>query len=302
VESASEIDYGAADVWERLAETDRRSPAEAVRQAGWNRCEPEWRWQHRLPDFDVWAVTKGTGHARLGDIEVTVRAGTLLMLRPGDVIDATHDPSDPLQVGNVHYHYRDEPPPDLLPPRIMQLTEPALIADRLRVIIAAAHRRDGSGLPQASAELRAMIMEIHVQAARSVNALLPPLDPRIRIAINTVHNRLAERPTLAEMATAARLAPDTFSRLFRSETGRTFREYCVAARVERARELLTESGLNIAEVARALGYTDYRLFARQFAQLNGGRPPSRWRGSVRTEPVAPTSGSVPQDHGSRRRG
>ncbi|MEV0291156.1 AraC family transcriptional regulator [Kribbella sp. NPDC050820] len=101
----------------------------------------------------------------------------------------------------------------------------------------------------------------------------------MRIAINMLRSRLDQRRTLAEAAAVAKLAPDTFSRLFRAETGRTFRAYCVAARIERARELLTETALNVTEVAQALGYNDYRLFARQFEQHNQGCPPSRWRGS-----------------------
>jgi transcriptional regulator GlxA family with amidase domain len=103
------------------------------------------------------------------------------------------------------------------------------------------------------------------------------MDPRLLIATELIRRRLDERLTLAQVAAAVRLSPDVFSRLFRKGTGRTFRDYCVSARIDRARELLTETALNVAEIARMLGYTDYRLFARQFALHNGDRSPTVWR-------------------------
>jgi AraC-like DNA-binding protein len=272
-----EIDYFGADVWARLDDSARTFRATAGTRANWVRCEPGWRWRFTLRDYDVWAVTRGRGTANVNRRPVAVGAGTVLMLRPGDVIDAQQDESDRLEVGFLHYSFETRPPEELLPPRVVQLPEPAAVWDRLRIAITASRSRDPSGPTQASAELGALIIGIHVQAARSIGALQPRIDVRVRRAIELVHERLAERPTLADAAAAAQLAPDTLSRLFRSELGQTFREYCVAARIGRARELLAETTMNVAEVARALGYADHRLFTRQFASLNAGCPPSTWR-------------------------
>ncbi|MFD7159611.1 helix-turn-helix domain-containing protein [Kribbella sp. NPDC059898] len=248
------------DHWQQLAAAAAENPVRAGVHASWVRCEPGWAWQHRLPDFDLWAVTDGTGTARLAGETVPLSSGTVLMLRPGDEVDATQN--DRLTVGFVHYTYAHPPDPILLAPRVVRLTEPSTVWDRLRTVISAVHRRDSSGPVQASADLAALLIEVHIQAARARGDLPPPLDPRIRLAVNLVRSRLDQRLTLAEAAAVAQLAPDTFSRLFHTETGQTFRAYCVAARLERARDLLTETALNVSEVARALGYTNYRLFAR----------------------------------------
>jgi AraC-like DNA-binding protein len=249
------------------------------RHASWVRCEPGWAWRYRIPDFDLWAVTSGTGLARLAGESIELSAGTVLMLRPGDEVDVDQDEDDRLQVGYCHYDYPTRPDAAVLTPRVVRLTDPAGFSGRLRAVISAVRRDDASGPVQASADLAALLMEMHVQAARSQCALRPAMDHRVRIAIDLLRSRLGRRTTLAEAAGAAKLSPDTFSRLFHTETGRPFREYCVAARIERARELLSETALNVTEVARALGYSDYRLFARQFAQHTQGYPPSRWRGS-----------------------
>lgn len=277
--SAAQADYADPEIWGVLAAAAGTHGPRAGRQASWTRCEPGWAWRYRIPDFDLWAVMAGTGRARLAGESIELSAGTVLMLRPGDEVDVDQDEDDRLEVGYCHYDYPARPQAAVLPPRVVRLTDAAAFSGRLRAVISAVRREDASGPVQASADLAALLMEVHVQAARSHSALPPAIDPRVRIAIDLLRSRLDRRTTLAEAAAAAKLSPDTFSRLFRAETGRTFREYCVATRIERARELLSETALNVTEVAQALGYSDYRLFARQFAQHNHGYPPSHLRGS-----------------------
>ncbi|MBE1592393.1 helix-turn-helix domain-containing protein [Nonomuraea angiospora] len=279
MDAESSADYADPDIWRRLAAAAATHLPRAGRFASWVRCEPGWAWRYRIPDFDLWAVTSGKGVARLAGGSIHLSAGTILMLRPGDEVDVDQDEDDRLHVGYCHYDYPTPPAARLLAPRVVSLTEPSAVWQRLRTVISAIHRRDSSGPVQASADLAALLMEVHIQAARSAGALPPPLDPRVQLATNMLRSRLDQRTTLAEAAAVAKLAPDTFSRLFHAATGRTFRAYCVAVRIERARELLSETALNVTEVAQVLGYTDYRLFARQFAQHNQGCPPSRWRGS-----------------------
>lgn len=270
--------YADPEIWRILAAAAATHVPLAGRSASWVRCEPGWAWQYTIPDFDLWAVTSGIGLATLAGESIDLSPGTVLMLRPGDEVAVDQDEDDRLQVGHCHYDYPHRPDASVLAPRVVSLTDPAGFSGRLRAVISAVHRDDGSGPVQASADLAALLMEVHVQAARSQGALRPVMDPRVRIATDLLSSRLGRRTTLAEAAAAAKLGPDTFSRLFHTETGRTFREYCVAARIERARELLSETALNVTEIAQVLGYTDYRLFARQFAQHSQGRPPSRWRG------------------------
>jgi AraC-like DNA-binding protein len=47
-------------------------------------------------------------------------------------------------------------------------------------------------------------------------------------------------------------------------------------RHEKARELLRATGMNLAQVAEALGYADASTFARAFRRLEGVSP-SAWR-------------------------
>jgi len=67
------------------------------------------------------------------------------------------------------------------------------------------------------------------------------------------------------------------SRLFKQETNLNFMEHVISLRLERARKLLTETGLSIKEIGIAVGYANPRSFNRIFKQYEG-LTPGEYRG------------------------
>jgi two-component system response regulator YesN len=64
------------------------------------------------------------------------------------------------------------------------------------------------------------------------------------------------------------------SRVFKAETGKTFKEYHVGLRIDKAKKLLLEGGLSVREVSDELGYNDYNYFIRMFKKITGRTPSS----------------------------
>lgn len=58
--------------------------------------------------------------------------------------------------------------------------------------------------------------------------------------------------------------PSYLSRLFKAETGKTFSKYLTELRMQKAAELLKESGLKISDVALCVGYNDVSYFIQTF--------------------------------------
>ena len=58
--------------------------------------------------------------------------------------------------------------------------------------------------------------------------------------------------------------PSYLSRLFKSETGKTFSKYLTELRIQKAAELLKESSLKIGDVALCVGYNDVSYFIQTF--------------------------------------
>lgn len=279
-------DYGTAGVWDHLVRLLAHHRPRVSDNCGEVSCEPGWRWRTTLPDFDLWSVLRGRGRAEIvaaGDAVpqvVDLRPGTTLLLRPGDRISAEQDPQGRLRVCFVHHDFADGPPPSaLLLPRVVELADRAAVQDRVRAVVRSVQRDGPSGRALAGLDLAAALLDCHRQLARSAGALPPPLDPRIAPVVDAVRAEPGRRLTLAQAARLARLSTDVFSRRFTAELGESFRTFCVRVRIDRARELLTTTTLGVAEIGRALGYRDHRLFVRQFAD-RCGQSPGAWRAGV----------------------
>jgi AraC-like DNA-binding protein/ligand-binding sensor protein len=100
------------------------------------------------------------------------------------------------------------------------------------------------------------------------------------ILIETVAEMVTRQPsqpfTVGEIAAAARITPNYFSTLFNKYKGQSFSDFVAEKRISMAKELLLDLTLNIAEVARRVGYEDPGYFARRFKQ-KAGMSARQWR-------------------------
>jgi AraC family transcriptional regulator len=87
-----------------------------------------------------------------------------------------------------------------------------------------------------------------------------------------MRDRLAEPLTLAQIAAEAHLSVYHFIRVFRAATGETPHRYLTKLRIERARELLADRDLTIAQVARRCGFAGPGALSTAFLAHVGVRP------------------------------
>jgi AraC-like DNA-binding protein/ligand-binding sensor protein len=102
----------------------------------------------------------------------------------------------------------------------------------------------------------------------------------VRVARELVDQRPDLQFGVKELAAAARVTPNYFSALFHTHVGVPFVTYQTDTRMRRAQKLLADLTLNIAAVARLVGYEDAGYFARRFRQKTGVSP-TRWRNKHR---------------------
>lgn len=87
-----------------------------------------------------------------------------------------------------------------------------------------------------------------------------------------IERHLADRFTLADMADAACMSRFHFSRMFRLTFGVSPMEYVLRRRIERAKPMLLDRRLSIADVAATLGFCDQSHFTRSFRRVTGYPP------------------------------
>lgn len=126
----------------------------------------------------------------------------------------------------------------------------------------------------------------------------------VRLARGFLHDALADRVTLDDVASHAGLDKFHLVRAFRAEVGLPPYEYLTHARISRAKELL-QRGSRVAEVAQAVGFCDesqlHRHFRRivgltpgRFARSFAGRAPRRQH-----RPIAPRARIARSQHDIR---
>ena len=80
---------------------------------------------------------------------------------------------------------------------------------------------------------------------------------------------MKEPLTLDEVANACFLSKSHFCKIFKEETGRTFKAYLNDIRIERAKDLLKNSTLKNYEIAQEIGIEDASYFNELFKENNG---------------------------------
>lgn len=96
--------------------------------------------------------------------------------------------------------------------------------------------------------------------------------PVVERAKEFLRARLAEDPTLADVAASVSCSPFHLSRLFRLHAGDTFVRVFARMRVDAAKALLRSGGYSVKEVGAMVGFSDQTYFARVFKKFEGMTP------------------------------
>ena len=100
-------------------------------------------------------------------------------------------------------------------------------------------------------------------------------------ATDYINDNLARKLTLREIAGVAHMSPHHFARSFKAATGLTPHQYVIYRRVERAKTLLSDTDLTVAEVAAAVGFSNPSHLAHHVRRLLGVSPVALRRESTR---------------------
>jgi len=162
-----------------------------------------------------------------------------------------------------------EPAPGI---RQLQLNNPA-VRERVEAELEAMVRHDRSPRPMGKALAmnaleRALLLANDVRLDRQNNVT----DPRLVGVIDLMHRTFARPWTLDQLAATAHLSPSRFAHLFREQLGLPPLRYVEALRLQRAKQLLEQTGLRVGQVAAEVGYDDAFYFSRRFRRLTGRSP------------------------------
>jgi two-component system response regulator YesN len=99
-----------------------------------------------------------------------------------------------------------------------------------------------------------------------------------------IDKNFAKELQLDSMAEIFHISPNYFSSLFHLSVGKSFMEYVIDHRIEKAKQLLGQEDARSSEIAEKVGYDNPYYFSRIFKKYTG-LTPSEYRDSLKNSTV-----------------
>ena len=98
----------------------------------------------------------------------------------------------------------------------------------------------------------------------------------VRRALEITDAEFNTELTVERVAGMVGLSPNYFSHLFKKVRGQGFKDHLNTVRIQNAQKLLAAGGSKVYEVAKQVGFSDYKYFSAVFKKLTGNSP-TRYR-------------------------
>jgi AraC family transcriptional regulator len=95
---------------------------------------------------------------------------------------------------------------------------------------------------------------------------------KLQQVIDYINAYLDRDLSLQELSNLVQMSPHYFSKLFKQSTGNTPHQYVICCRIERAKYLIQQKKLSLAEIATQVGFVDQSHLHRHFKHLVGVTP------------------------------
>ena len=92
------------------------------------------------------------------------------------------------------------------------------------------------------------------------------------LALAYLQEHFDQELSLSDLARVVLVSPEHLSRLFKRETGLSFREYRNLIRLQKSEQLLSSTDLSVAQVALRCGFSDSNYFSVKFKEIYGQSP------------------------------
>jgi len=236
---------------------------------------------HGTPQHILIACISGKGHSSLDGRDWRVNAGDLLFLPPRQAHTYKADSGLPWTI--LWAHFCGQRAEDYLAALGVTPQHPVVSVRDTKPLVGAfedafQHVTYGFGLAAMVGLSTAFIRFLGLVRVLQTTVASHPSSSENRLlhALGMIREKPEHPWTAEQMAHNAGLSVPHFTDLCRRQTGMPPLAYVISLRLQRAMDLLQQSRLHVAEVARAVGYEDPFYFSRLFRK-HLGMPPSACR-------------------------
>lgn len=250
-----------------------------VLHVGREACDPGHAWEGVRDYYLLHFVRRGRGEVRTGRRRLRLGRGDAFLYAPGEYAHYAADDADPweyLWVGFRGRHVEDliaglrgtrgDP--------TMRMPFSGTVDETLFELLATLRNR----VPRAQLHATGLLYRLLAYLGDAQNRARERTTARDLVdeARVFIHQNFQREIDVADVIRHIGMDRSHFSRMFRSETGSTLREFLITTRMERAHRLIRETDLTMRAVAASVGYRNYASFERRY-RASFGLAPSRAR-------------------------
>ncbi|WNR46813.1 helix-turn-helix transcriptional regulator [Paenibacillus roseipurpureus] len=246
-------------------------------------AEQDDRWEctrHTHDHIEFGYIHKGHGQYHIGEIEYRAETGDIFVIPPGVTHFEVHDAEHPFEIMFLMVKHHGDRAAELS--QLMERLQGKIRAKQqhklkqiMNDIYAEIMNREQGYVSSIDAKLKTL----YVQLQREVFPHQPRLAAPSAFAANEERNsiilteikefvssHLDQKCTVAQVAQHFFYHPKYVSLLFKKETGQSLSDYIMAAKLERARELLTQTNESVETIANMLGFSSLQHLYKWFKQ------------------------------------
>lgn len=235
------------------------------------RCYPDWRIQKDTIDFhDLTFVVDGKANYFINGEKFTVEAGDMIYVPLGSVREAYTFKESPMKAFPFNFFWTEPYNHVQLPFGVV--TKKALTKEIIGYI-REFNKVWMSKQPFYMIQARALFELIIHRLLSNLKRQTALIDPRINNLTSYIADHYPEEITINDLAKKINLHPVYLGKLFKENTGSTYKEYLHRIRINNAEAMLSIGDFTVTEAAERCGFHDISYFSKVFKAMKG-YPPS----------------------------
>ncbi|WP_439647944.1 helix-turn-helix domain-containing protein [Cohnella mopanensis] len=237
------------------------------------RCFPDWEIIKQNIDFhDLTFVVEGKSNYYVNGVQYTVEAGDVIYIPMGNVREAHTFKENPMHSYAFNFNWMPHGSPEALP---LQTVTKNIITNELFGYIKQFTQVWMGKQPGYVMQSRALFMLImhRLLTISYRNGVHHQPDQRVNKVLEYVNQHYVEELDLTGMSKIVNLHQVYLGKLFKKNTGYSFKEYLNLIRINHAEMLLSTGGFSVTQVADRCGFRDISYFSNVFKSIKG-YPPS----------------------------
>lgn len=248
-----------------------------VTMAYYTKCHRTWREMDYTPEYNkFYFICEGEGWLKIGDREYFPKSGQLFLM-PQGVIQSFSTISDNT-FGKYWCHFTarvgDKNLFDIIKlPYFIDVRNQAELTVLFKEM-ASCFQSDSltSALRLKAALLQVIAFYIENTVIEDIHLVSSASVEKLALVLTYIDGHISEDITVEQLAELLHFHPNYFIRFFKAHMGSSPMHYINKIKLEKARELLEVTDMNISEVAEASGFKDLFYFSRIFKNYTGFSP------------------------------